>query len=258
MTTDVDICNLALDEIGARVIITDLTENTPQGKIASRQYDPTRQQLLRAAPWGSARKTALLNNEGLLSANPPTSPFPWQAKNTYPADCLKMHYILPQPAPPQGSAPDVSSLTFSPWCAPSRTFRYIPAFDPGDSTTDPVTPPHKVLLTNITPCLGIYTVDLTDPDLFDVLFQNALVQALASRFVMGLTGNVGLKGTYAQLAQQAILEARAADGNEAIPTSDHTPDWIATRGINPISSAFGGSELLGLWYSGCDNMNWGM
>lgn len=255
MSTSVDICNRALDEIGARVIITSLAENTPQGKVASRQYDPTRKQLLRAAPWGFSRNTALLVNEGLLSANPPTSPYPWQAKNTYPLDCLKMHYILPQPTSQQvAGVPSVGDQLFVPWCAPSRNFRYLPAFDPGSTLFPGV---HRVLLTNVTPVLGIYTMDVTDPTMFDALFENALVMMLANRFCQPLSGNVKLKMSYAQLAQAAITEARVADGNEAIPSTDHTPDWIQARGFGGGVPG-GPSFQAGLWYSGYDDVNWGM
>lgn len=253
--TSVDICNRALDEIGARVLISALGEATPQGKVALRQYDPTRQQLLRAAPWAFSRKTALLVNEGLLSAVPPTSPYPWQASNTYPLDCLKMHYILPQPTSQQvAGVPSVGDTLFAPWCAPSREFRYLPAYDPG-STLFPGA--HRVLLTNVSPVLGIYTVDVTDPNMFDVLFTNALVMALANRFVMPLSGNVKLKMSYAQMAQAAITEARVADGNEAVPSTSHTPDWIQARGLGgrvPGNLTFEG----GMWYSGFDDINWGM
>jgi hypothetical protein len=255
MATAVEICNRALDEIGARVVITTLGENTPQGKVATRQYDPMRKQLLRAAPWGFSRKTDLLVVEGTLAANPPTSPYPWQAKNTYPLDCLKMHYILPQPTSQQvAGVPTVGDTLFAPWCAPSRNYRYIPAYDPGSAGFPGA---HRVLLTNVNPALAIYTVDVTDPTLFDELFENALVMALANRFVMPLSGNVKLKMSYAQMAQAAITEARAADANEAIPSSDHTPDWIMARGFG--GGLPGGPQFqAGMWYSGYDDVNWGM
>jgi hypothetical protein len=256
MSTDVEICNRALDEIGARVIISSLTENTPQGRVAARQYDPTRKQLLRAAPWGFSRKTDLLVTEGLLSNVPPDSPYPWQAKNTYPLDCLKMHYILPQPTSQQvAGVPTVGDTLFAPWCAPSRNFRYIPAYDPG-SVAFPGA--HRVLLTNITPVLGIYTFDVTDTTLFDALFENALVMALANRFCQPLSGNVKLKMSYAQLAQDAIIQARVADGNEAIPSSDHTPDWIQARGLGGVYPGNTFGPQMGMWYSGWDDINWGM
>lgn len=253
--TSVDICNRALNEIGARVLLTSLGEATPQGKTATLQYDTMRRQLLRAAPWGFARKTDLLIVEGTLAANPPTSPYPWQAKNTYPADCLKAHYILPQPTNTLvAGVPSVGDQLFAPWCAPSRNFRYLVAYDPGSAGFPGA---HRVILTNTNPTLLVYTVDVTDPNQWDELFTNALVMALANKFVVPLSGNIKLKAGYAQLAEAAITQARVADGNEAVPSTDHTPDWIAARGF--AGGIPGGpSTEMGMWYNGWDNVSWGM
>jgi hypothetical protein len=250
MTTDVDICNRALSEIGARVLVTSMSENTPQGKQCLLQYAPMRKQVLRAAPWGFARKTIALTRLGLLTDDPPASPYPWLAKFAYPDDCLKVHYILATPTPsiPDG-VPNVSNALYVPWCAPRRDWRYLPAYD--DSTDTPA----KVILTNIPDVLGIYTADIENPDLWDDLFQNALVMALANKLVLPLTGNVAMKNSYAQLCEQALTQARVVDGNEAIPNSDSVPDWISARGG---TNYLLGQNLLGNWYSGWDAMNWGM
>lgn len=250
--TSVDICNRALDEIGARVVIASLAEATPQAKACSRQYDPMRQQLLRTAQWGFARKTLAVTPIGTLTANPPTSPYPWLAKYAWPADCLKMRYILPTPTAIGGGgiAPNVSTLNANPYLMPSRKNRFLPAYD------DSSNPAVKVLLANIINITLVYTVDVTDPNLFDNLFQNALVMALASKLVMTLTGNVRLKASYAQLAQQSINEARAADGNEAIPSSDHTPDWVATRDIGGLVLP-GGDFTMGYCWGADENVAWG-
>lgn len=257
MTADVDICNRALGEIGARLVINSLTETSPAAVQCRLQYNPLREQLLRTAPWGFARKTLALTTLGLLTDSPPASPYPWLAKYAYPADCLKVRYILP---PPYGLAsdlngePDVSSGLVVPWCAPSRQWRYLPAYD------DTVSPPRKVLLANVQSALCVYTVNVTDPDLFDALFTNALVMALANKLVIPLSGNVGMKQGYAALAEQAILQARAVDGNEAIPTSDHVVDWMAVREASwyPNWGVGGDSFALGSWWGGYENMSWGM
>lgn len=250
-TTDVDICNRALDEIGARVIIASLAENTPQAKVANRQYTTMRQQILRAAPWAFARKTLAQTPLGLLTDNPPASPYPWLAKYTYPADCLKVRYILPTPSNPVVSGvPNVSDVGFNPYLMPSRSFRFLPAYD------DSVLPATKVLLSNVVNITTIYTVDVTDPDLWDSRFTNAMVMGLANKFVMPLSGNVKLKSSFAQLADQAINEARATDGNEAIPSTDHTPDWIITRGVTPVVPGF--DMNMGFWWGADENISWGM
>lgn len=258
MTSEVDVCNRALSEIGSRTLISSLSEASPAGVQCALQYNALREQLLRAAPWGFARKTLALTTLGTLSAVPPTSPYPWLVKYLYPADCLKMRYILPPPIPALNPnvVPDVSSVPlFSPWCAPSRQWRYLPAYDDTES------PPRKVLLANVLSALGVYTANVTDPDLWDPLFTNALVMALANKLVIPLSGNVAMKESYFKLADQAVMQARAVDGNEAIPTTDHVVDWIATRAVGgwPFNGAgLGGGDALGSWYSGYDNVGWGM
>lgn len=261
MVAPVDIVNQALSEIGSRTLVSSLLEASPAAAQARLQYQPLRQQVLRAAPWGFARKTLSLTSAGLLTDTPPASPFPWLDKYIYPPDCLKMRYILPPPVLPvvEGSAPDVSDGTVwpAPWCGPSRQWRYVISYD------DTVSPPRRVVLANILQAIGVYTVDVEDPDLWDPLFRNALVMALASKLVIPLTGNVGMKQSYAQLAEVSLTQARAVDGNESVPTTDHVVDWIATRGVGLGSgwSGLNGSGAFPLWgqyFSGDEPMNWGM
>lgn len=254
MTSPTDVCNRALSEIGARTIISDLNEVSPAGVQCKLQYDTMRQQLLRAAPWGFARKTVVLSTLGLATDTPPAAPYPWLAKYLYPTDCLKMRYILPPPIPPidPTTVPDVSvqNLFAVPWCMPSREWRYLVSLD------DTVSPARRVIVANIIQALAVYTANVTDPDLFDPLFENALVMALANKLVIPLSGNVAMKASYAQLAQAAITDARVADGNEAVPSTDHTPDWIAGRFAGGYP--FTGTQSLGDWYGGWDNIAWGM
>lgn len=252
MTTDVDICNRALAEIGARVIIASLAEATPAAKNCNLLYNPMRQQILRAAPWAFARKTLAITPIGLLTDNPPASPYPWLAKYLYPADCLKVRYILPTPtATAVSGVPNVSDVGMNPYAMPSRNNRFLPAYD------DTTLPAKKVLLSNINNITLVYTVDVIDPTLFDALFQDALVMGLANKLVMPLSGNVKLKNGFAQMAQQSILTARAVDGNEAVPSTDHTPDWIVTRGVGPIAGQVPGFTG-GSWFGGDEDINWGM
>lgn len=261
MTAPVDIVNRALSEIGARTLISSLAEASPAGAQATLQYNSTRQQVLRAAHWGFARKMVTLTTLGLLTDTPPGSPYPWLDQYLYPPDCLKFRYVLAPPIPAIGSAsaPNVSvqNPLFIPWGMPRRDWRYVVAVD--DSTT----PARRVILSNVTQAIGVYTADVEDPDLWDPLFTNALVMALANKFVQPLTGNVALKASYAQLAEAALTSARVADGNEAVPSTDHVVDWMAVRTVpNSYNTAWfagGGGGFgsgWGQWYAGWDSIGW--
>lgn len=253
MTADVDICNRALAEVGARSTITSLSDPSPEAVNCAIQYTTLRQQLLRAAPWGFGRKTAPLSLLGSLTDVPPAAPYPWMYKYAYPADCLKVRYILWMPPEATNPAPLVGEPLFaSPWMMPSRNNRFLVAND------DTVGPQRRVILSNVQNALAVYTLDVTNPDLWDPLFDNALVMLLANKLIIPLSGNVNMKNQYLQQAMLAVSEARAMDGNEAMPSVDHTPDWIMARG-DPISWNGGWPwvNTLGQWYSGWDNVAWG-
>ncbi len=53
-----------------------------------------------------------------------------------------------------------------------------------------------------------------------------------------------------------------ADGNEAIPVTDHSVDWITTREVGSWGTWNGAVNAgvlgLGQWYGGWDSMNWAM
>jgi hypothetical protein len=58
-----------------------------------------------------------------------------------------------------------------------------------------------------------------------------------------------MKSGFKQLALLAINEARMNDGNEAMPKVDHTPDWIAARGVPPEPAFMGDGAMMGSWYA---------
>ena len=258
-TSAVQICNLALSEIGTRSSIASFDDGSEEGYQCGLWYDQLRQTLLRTAPWGFARGQLALTQLGDLSPDN-TSPYPNLFKYAYPADCIKMRYILcPPPTFTGVISPPVTGVPVSgpTWMTPSRANRYMAAADV-DANGNQI----KVLLCNVYQALGIYTRNITNVALFDPLFVDALVAALALKMVIPLSGNVGQKQAFMQSAEMAITAARVADGNEAIPRADHSVDWITTRGVG---SVFGyGPGLIdnystwGNWYAGNDDMNWGM
>lgn len=252
---DIDICNRALAEIGARSEITSLADATPQAQACNLFYNALRKQLLRAAPWGFARRTLLLTELGRSTDDPNIVPYPWYVMYTHPSDCLKMRYILPPPIPPTVDGaitpPAVGTVLPGPWCGPSRAWRYLISVDTSTS------PDRKVILSNVLDAYGVYTMDVTETSLFDPLYENALSMALASKLVMALTGNVGLKNSFWQLANEAVIAARVADGNESIPTTEHMVDWIVGRGVWGATGGMTGFSAIGDWYWGYD-LNWGM
>lgn len=267
MTSPADLCNEALSEIGARATITDLLQPTQEAINCNIWYDRLRKALLRTAPWGFCRTTAQLTQLGAVTNTPPDNIYPWAYKYLFPADCIKFRYILPPPpsltganvVPPETGFP----LLTSPWAMPNRNARYVVSTEMVQ-LIDGITQPRKVILTNQPTAYGVYSGDISDPDMFDEGFHQALVAALESKLIMPLTGDASMKKDFEQMAQLRIAEARAADGNEAIPSTDHTPDWIMARGLltlgQPWDSAGGLiiPTMAGYYTCTWDDMHWGM
>ena len=258
MTSSVDLCNRALSQIGTRSTIASLSEASAEAVNCSLWYDSQRKALMRAAPWGFNRRQIALSQVGDLYPDA-TSPYPWAYAYAYPADCLKARYVLAPPpsvstAGTSTNVPQTGSVIYpTSYWSPNRNNRFVihNAVDANGNSS-------KLVLSNVYEALLVYTGDEQNPEMFDDMFTQALVDVLSYRLVIPLTGNAGMRTEFKQAAMTSIMEARAADGNEGMPSADHTPDWIKTRGID---SPYGMNPLpwsqWGDWYSGYDNMAWG-
>ena len=76
-----------------------------------------------------------------------------------------------------------------------------------------------------------YVKQVTDPNVMDPLFIDALTQVCASDLCIVLTGDKQLANSRIQVANLKIAEARKVDGNEALAVNDVTPDFIRIRGV---------------------------
>jgi len=90
----------------------------------------------------------------------------------------------------------------------------------------------RVILTNQEFATLAYVRQVTDPNLWDPLFQDAMANKLGADLVMALSGDKQLANMCIQLANMSVMEARKVDGNEGLTINDVTPDFIRIRGIN--------------------------
>jgi hypothetical protein len=248
MTTPVDIANRALSEIASRETIADLEESSAAAVSCRLWYDKLRRQLLRAAPWRFARTQAVLSQTGSYVDN--TGQYPYLYTYQYPGDCLKVNYLLAAPTTdPVGPQVGVG-LAGMAWGAPSRANR----FQIGSAPTATPGVYDKFIVSNLSAAIAVYTLDVTNPDIFDDLFEGALTAALASKLCMPVTGDLSMRREMIAAAQSAIDTARAVDSNEGLSVYESTPDWISGRG----GGGFGvGDSNWGEWYSGNENISWG-
>lgn len=204
--------------------------------------------LLRCAHWNFARKTQQLT---LLKAAPGTPEFigtvpatwnstlpspPWLYEYAYPDDCVKARFIVPSIVTGWDGPVPLTSAPAQPMVAnwSGAWARFIVA-----TSVDGAGNQRTVILTNQSQAILVYTMLVTNPDLWDPLYERAMVAALASRLVLNLTGDKQMRQMQVQIAMDAITQARIADGNEGPQVIDTTPDWILARGTTGFWPGYG-------------------
>jgi len=236
MASEVDICNQALQAIGTRTSMTSLDEDSPEARQCQLVYSSCRDQLLRAAHWDFAKKTDIA---GLLKSAPDTPEFQgevsqggwshkypppgWLYEYAMPADCLFIRHVVPNTFTQGFSVPLFSggiSANSSPITGSVKFEKATDEINGVDTT---------VILTNQPQALLIYTKRVTVVNLFDPLFFDALVSAVAANIAIPLTGDKTLASMKSKEANEAILAARIADGNEGPTIYDPDPSWLAAR-----------------------------
>lgn len=258
MTTDVDICNRALSSIRARSSIASLNENSPEARQCTLLYKPTLFALLRGAHWNFARATAYLTlykaqpgtpqntSEGTNFWEPATQPPPgWLYEYYYPEDCLAIRYISQQWATGQtGGVPIFSTPTGGPWPPATRLRpqRFQPATDKNPSGQN-----LNVVLCNVERAITIYTKKIEEPDLWDDLFQEAMVAALSTRLVLPVAGDITIAREQKAYAADIVKQARVSDGNEGLTIENWTPEWLAIRGYAADWVTPGPGSAVGSW-----------
>jgi hypothetical protein len=237
VTSAVDLCNLALDQISARTSINGINPPSPPNnlaaQVASRTYGLQADAVFRAAHWNSARKQAVLT---LLKAaigtpeNPsgqlPQPPIPWRYEYAYPPDCLLMRFVMPAPNLPGTTAPVMTNVGANLRLSARTGLPFVPAIDT-DSGGNQI----KVVLTNVCQAQGVYTARINNIDLWDSHLQNAVIGALAAWFVPPISGDEKKLAARIQIMQGLLNAARMSDGNEGITSTDVIPDWMRVRDV---------------------------
>jgi len=83
MASVVEICNSALNQLGASTILS-LTENSKNGRLCNARYETVKDSVWRAHPWNSAIKRQTLAAD---TANPDWG---FAKQYTLPSDCLRV------------------------------------------------------------------------------------------------------------------------------------------------------------------------
>ena len=195
MASEIDICNMALGHLGQKSI-NSLTEARRESQLCKQFYAPTRDFVLRAHPWGFARRQQYLS---VVSGMEPAG---FEYAYYYPTECLLARKI-------HNPADEDTPIYF-------------------EVSTNPDTG-EKVILTDYAQALLIYTVRVKDPLKFDPMFVDALAYKLAGDIAFPLTSKASVAETMFRSFQASLSVAQAVDGNESRPNPKKTCKYIRAR-----------------------------
>lgn len=237
----VDICNWALDQIGARASVTSINpgDGTLAGNTCSSNYQPRMDALFRGALWNCARfqtpaGLTLMKARAGTPENPngtvtPNPPFPWMYEYAWPSEpyCLRARYIIPMIQ--TGTGLSVPLTTGPTTILPAYGSNQPPVPFLVGNDVDDKGRVVKVILTNQPDAYLVYTMRVEDPTLWDPELIDAASMYLASWIVTPIQGNLQMAARCEAAVKQLVINARVGDGNEAPNMVDLTPDWIMAR-----------------------------
>ena len=217
----VTLYNLALSAINTRSAVSSINENSTEANNCNLHYLPALEAVLQGARWNFARRQVVMTllQDATLGQTVPT---PWMYEYSIPSDCVAPRYIIPTvqlnfPADIPGipSAPS----SFGP------PVRFLVSSDL-DANGNPI----PVILTNQQAATLVYTSRITNPNMWDGTFVEALRYYLGARICMALTGDKAMAKESFEYAQELVKKAQAINGNEGLTIIDNTPDWMKVRG----------------------------
>ncbi len=198
MTSQVQICNLALGKLAQDITITSLTERSKEARVFSRLWDPMRDLVLadRLWPWAMRAQRLAVDAE---------APMPgWEIRYARPSDCITAVAVTGEQGMRMGRR-------LSSWCDDRFVRNYGIQFEQamGEQGT--------TLLCDQAEAWLVYVARVEDPERFPAHFVDALACKLAEEAAPTIIGGNGFsnKSGLKQLYQVALSQAAAHDFNEA-------------------------------------------
>jgi hypothetical protein len=189
MSSSVDICNRALQKLGAERIIS-LTQNSKEGRACNLAYEPVRDAELRAHTWNFAIK----RRELAADATPPV--YGYNYSYTLPTDCLRL-----------------------------LKNDYREEYYPKDWKVEG----RKILTNYGAPLQIRYVARITDTTLFDPLFIETLSCKLAMEMCEELTQSNTKRQMAAEEYKAVLREARKMNAFENAPAEQDIDTWLTVR-----------------------------
>ncbi len=188
-TDEVQICNRALQKVGGKRI-TSLSEDSRNARSCDVAYDSIRRATLRDHPWNFATSRAQLAADSVAPAFGRTTSF------TLPADFLR---ILP-------TYPELLL-----------------------SDTDWIIEGQKIYTNDAAPLNIRYTSNVTDPNQFDSLFDEALSSNLAMEICEEITQSNTKLAALTAAAEKNIEKAKKINAIENVSAKPTDDDYLTVR-----------------------------
>lgn len=201
VTSEAQICNMALDHLGARNIVA-LTDDTPEAEACSTWYAEVRDDLLRRARWPWAVCRAELSE---LSGHDTTTDDVWDYVYGLPTDCLRPLEIWPGTRSP----------------ADDDRIRWALEWDRALA--------QNVLCTDEEDAVLIYLAKIEVPLRFPTEFVDALSWALAAKIALPLTKDRQTELIAIQNAERTFALAAARSANVGQPEAEPDDVFSASR-----------------------------
>ncbi len=209
MASVIEICNYALQELGANSI-TSLNEGTTEANECSLRYESCRQSLLSMHPWNFAVKRAQLAREVA------TPEFGYAYQYALPADFLFMLKTSLEEDYETG-VPSLISRTDYIYDNVSRVQADKYVMEDGK------------LLSHDDSVKVVYIADRTDSAVFSATFVELLSRYLASKIAYRVTGSKSERDTQYALFQKEFEYFQSIDSQQGVVDSTEISQYLSAR-----------------------------
>ena len=176
MASTVDICNSALNLLGASTISA-LTDDSKNARLCNQRYEPVRNRVFRSHAWNCLHKRVQ------LAQNSTAPVVEYSYAYALPSDCLRVLKIH------NGTTDSIAS---------SMDYKLE----------------GRNIVTNEGTVYLVYIALITDPNEYDVYLQESISHQLAADIAYAVTNNATLANNYMTRADERLREARFIDATE--------------------------------------------
>lgn len=199
MASVIEICNRALSNIGNSRSINSLNEASKEAGQCSLHFDACRDTALADFDWNFATKRVALADTN----NPPPD---WQYAYQYPSDCVRITEIMPTGIRNPTAAQRIEYVVGS-----------------NEDLTG------KLIYTDQPKAWLKYVARVTDVNMYDAIFMEALSWRLAAAINMALTGSADLGNNALTMYNRVILSAGSHSQNESQEPQPPVDEFTAAR-----------------------------